>query len=188
MKKNKSECAFHGVPTASDKLRKDLFMVRPLENAEIAKALQLAWRVFCEFESPDYAPEGTGEFKKYLNDDAYLAGIRYYGAFDAEKLVGMLGIREERCHICFFFVEGKYQRLGIGRKLFRRMREDFPGRTITLNSSPYGLPFYKAIGFTATDRELTANGIRFTPMEYNEQEETNPRKEKLTRKAEQGAI
>ena len=25
------------------------------------------------------------------------------------------------------------------------------------------------IGFTATDRELTVNGIRFTPMEYNEQ-------------------
>ncbi|MBQ1742238.1 MAG: GNAT family N-acetyltransferase [Oscillospiraceae bacterium] len=77
-----------------------------MENAEKGKALQLAWRVFCEFDSPDYAPEGTEEFKRCLNDDAYLAGIRYYGAFDEEKLVGMLGIREEKCHICFFFVEG----------------------------------------------------------------------------------
>ena len=170
MKKNKPACAFHRDPTASDESWKDLFLIRPLESAEKGKALQLAWKVFCEFESPDYAPEGTEEFKKCLNDDAYLAGIHYYGAFDEEKLVGMLGIREERCHICFFFVEGEYQRLGIGRKLFRRMREDFPRRKITLNSSPYGRPFYKTIGFQATDCELTVNGIRFTPMEYNEQE------------------
>ncbi len=173
MKRRKPECTFHGSPTASDEFRKDLFRVRPLESTEKGKALQLAWRVFCEFESPDYAPEGTEEFKKCLNDDAYLAGIRYYGAFDEEKLLGMLGIREEKCHICFFFVEGEYQRLGIGRKLFKRLREDFPGRTITLNSSPCGLPFYRTIGFTATDRELTVNGIRFTPMEYNAKERTS---------------
>ena len=153
-------------PIESDEFWKDLFLVRPLKSAENGKALQLAWRVFCEFESPDYAPEGTEEFKKCLNDDAYLAGIRYYGAFDEEKLVGMLGIREDKCHVCFFFVDGEYQRLGIGRKLFKRKREDFLGRAITLNSSPYGLLFYKALGFTATDSEQTVNGIRFTPMEY----------------------
>lgn len=153
-------------PIQSDEFRKDLFLVRPLENAEKGKALQLAWKVFCEFESPDYAPEGTEEFKKCLNDDAYLAGIRYYGGFDEEKLVGMLSIREEKRHVCFFFVDGEYQRLGIGRKLFKRMRQDFPGRTITLNSSPCGLPFYKALGFTTTDSEQTVNGIRFTPMAY----------------------
>ena len=50
------------------------------------------------------------------------------------------------------------------------MREDFPGRTITIYSSPYGLPFYKALGFAATDSEKTVNGIRFTPMEYSDQE------------------
>jgi GNAT superfamily N-acetyltransferase len=157
-----------GDPASSDEFWKDLFLVRPLEKTETGKALQLAWKVFCEFESPDYAPEGTEEFKRCLNDDAYLAGIRYYGAFDEDKLVGVLGIREEKAHICFFFVDGEVQRLGIGTKLFRRMRKDFPERTITLNSSPYGLPFYKALGFTATDSEKTVNGIRFTPMVFRE--------------------
>jgi GNAT superfamily N-acetyltransferase len=170
MNRNTPACAFPGDSAASGEFRKDRFPIRPLEHAEKGSALQLAWRVFCEFEFPDYAPEGTEAFKKCLNDDTYLAGIRYYGAFDADKLVGVLGIREESCHICFFFVEGEYHRLGIGRKLFKRMREDFPGRTITLNSSPYGLPFYNALGFKATDREKTVNGIRFTPMKYNDQE------------------
>ena len=43
---------------------------------------------------------------------------------------------------------------------------DYPDETLTLNSPPYGLPFYKAIGFVPTDEEKTVNGIRFTPMKY----------------------
>ena len=50
--------------------------------------------------------------------------------------------------------------------MFRCLLEDYPDETITLNSSPFGLPFYKAIGFGATDEEKTVNGIRFTPMEF----------------------
>ena len=129
----------------------DLKTVRPLQQEETESALRLAWKVFSEYESPDYAPEGTAEFKKALNDEKYLAGIR-----------------EDKAHICFFFVDGTYHRRGIGTRLFERMREDFTGRNVTLNSSPYGLPFYKALGFTPTDREQTINGIRFTPMVFSE--------------------
>ena len=145
---------------------KERILIRPLNDMEIETALSLAWKVFCEYEAPDYAPEGTEEFRKCLKDDNYLNGIIYYGAFDGDRLVGMLGIREEKRHICFCFVEGQYHRMGIGTKLLRRMMKDFTGQTITLNSSPYGLPFYKAIGFSATEKEQTINGIRFTPMEY----------------------
>ena len=145
-----------------------LIIIRPLQKEETEAALRLAWKVFSEYESPDYAPEGTAEFKKALNDEKYLAGIRYYGAFDGDRLVGILGIREDKAHICFFFVDGAYHRRSIGTRLFERMREGFAGRKITLNSSPYGLPFYKALGFTPTDKEQTINGIRFTPMVFSE--------------------
>lgn len=144
-----------------------LIAVRPLREEQREAALALAWKVFAEFESPDYAPEGSEEFRRTLQNESYLAGIRYYGAFDGERLVGVLGIREEQRHLCFFFVDGAYHRCGIGTKLFRRMREDFPNGRITLNSSPYGLPFYRALGFTATSGEQTVNGIRFTPMEHS---------------------
>ena len=50
--------------------------------------------------------------------------------------------------------------------MFLSVLEDYQKETITLNSSPYGLPFYKAIGFVQTDEEKTVNGIRFTPMKY----------------------
>ena len=32
--------------------------------------------------------------------------------------------------------------------------------------SPYGLPFYTALGFVPTGKEQTVNGIRFTLMIY----------------------
>ena len=164
----KDELVFVYLRKTESPAMSNLMAVRPLRKEETEAALRLAWKVFIEYESPDYAPEGTDEFRKALNDDKFLVGIRYYGAFDAERLVGIIGIREEKAHICFFFVDGAYHRRGIGTRLFKRMREDFADRTITLNSSPYGLPFYKALGFNPTDNEQTINGIRFTPMVFSE--------------------
>ena len=142
------------------------FSIRRLSQDERQTALDLAWAVFSEYESPDYSAEGTEEFRKCLHDEGYLSGLHYYGTFDGEKLIGEIAIRPDRKHICFFFGDGRYHRRGIGTRMFRRLLEDYPNETITLNSSPYGLPFYKAIGFVPTDEEKTVNGIRFTPMKY----------------------
>ena len=142
--------------------------IRKLSEEEISTALDLAWRVFSEYESPDYSKEGIEEFKKCLHDEEYLDGIEYYGAFDGERLIGLVGIRSDKKHICFFFVDGKYHRRGIGTQLFKAVRQDYPNQTITLNSSPYGVPFYHALGFIDTDKEQTVNGIWFTPMKYED--------------------
>ena len=140
--------------------------IRRLFEDERPETLDLAWRVFSEYESPDYSSEGTEEFQKCLHDEEYLHGLQYYGAYDGEKLIGEIAIRPDRKHICFFFVDGRYHRRGIGTRMFQCLLEDYPDETITLNSSPYGRPFYKAIGFVLTDEEKTVNGIRFTPMKY----------------------
>ena len=158
--------AFCEVLKSDKEDRADSFTIRRLSENERQAALDLAWAVFSEYESPDYSQEGTEEFRKCLHDEEYLSGLNYYGAFDGEKLIGEIAIRPDRKHICFFFVDGRYHRRGIGTRMFRRLLEDYSGETITLNSSPYGLPFYKAIGFVPTDEEKTVNGIRFTPMKY----------------------
>ncbi len=137
---------------------------RELRDGEKTEALALAWKVFSEYETPVYSREGTEAFRKCLADRGYLNGIVYYGAFDGDRLAGFLGIRKETAHICFFFVDGDYQRQGVGTELFRVMKKDFRDRTLTLNSSPYGLPFYEKLGFKTIAPEQTVNGIRFTPM------------------------
>ena len=141
-------------------------IIRRMEESEREAALQLAWEVFSEFESPVYPEEGTASFWKALHDESYLAGLKYYGAFAGDILAGITAIREETQHICFFFVDGKYQRRGIGTKLFECVREDFPDRNITLNAAPAGLAFYRHLGFAETDSEQTIDGITFTPMVY----------------------
>lgn len=156
-------------------LTKEPYTVRRLAEDEVPAALSLAWEVFSEFETPMYSEEGTEEFRKCLHDEEYLAGIEYYGAFDGKTLIGEIGIRHDTKHICFFFVRGEYHRRKIGTKLFRNILKIYPNQTITLNSSPYGLPFYKALGFATADEEKTENGIRFTPMVYNGEEKDDER-------------
>ena len=140
--------------------------IRRLSEYEIPAALDLAWRVFSEYESSDYSGEGTEEFRKCLHDEEYLHGIDYYGAFYDHKLIGLIGIRTEPEHICFFFVDGQYHRQGIGTMMFNYLLENYKSNTITVNSSPFGVGFYKNLGFTPTEEEKTINGIRFTPMIY----------------------
>lgn len=45
---------------------------------------------------------------------------------------------------------------------------------LTLNASPYGLPFYLALGFIPLSEEQQINGIRFTPMKYTIHERVKP--------------
>ena len=146
------------------------FIIHRLSEDERQTALDLAWDIFSEYESLDYSAEGTDEFRKCLHDEGYLSWLHYYGAFDGKKLIGEIAIRPDKKHICFFFVDGRYHRRGIGTRMFRHLLEDYPDETVTLNSSPHGLPFYKAIGFVSTDEEKTVNGIRFTPMKYEGEE------------------
>ena len=151
---------------------KDRFVIRPCTEEEIPEALDFAWSVFYAYDTPDYAPEGTEEFRKCLHDEEYLSGITHIGAFDGDRLIGELGFRPAMDHVCFFFVDGDYQRMGVGTKLFRYLQKEHPGETITINSSPYGLPFYRSLGFEETGPEQTVHGIRFTPMVYRASPET----------------
>lgn len=140
------------------------YEIRKLKDDEIQTALALVWEVFLQFESPVYPKEGTQEFYNALHDKEYLSGLEYYGAFDEETMVGVVGIRKAKKHICFFFVKGDHHRRGIGTALFDKLLEDYNGLDITVNSSPFGVPFYKSIGFVPTSEEQTINGISFTPM------------------------
>lgn len=140
--------------------------IKTLELFHRDEALELIWKVFMEFEAPDYSQDGVDEFFKSIHDDDWLNQIRMYGAYDGDKLVGVIATRKEGTHIALFFVDGNYHRRGIGRKLFQRVLEDNKINYMTVNSSPYAVPVYEKLGFIPTDVEQVKNGLRFTPMEY----------------------
>lgn len=135
-----------------------------LRAEELDAALKLVLDVFLQYEAPEYSAEGTQEFRKSISDPKYLSELRTYGAFQEDRLVGVIATRSGGRHIALFFVDGAYHRQGIGRALFKRACEDNPGNTMTVNSSPYAVPVYHRLGFTDTDTEQVTNGVRYTPM------------------------
>lgn len=149
------------------------FTVRPVRNDEIDDALELALKVFMEFEAPVYTDEGIETFK---NDVIYNDEFRkkvasgenpMLVALDKNIIIGLICIGRPK-HISLLFVDKNYHRIGAATALFSALLLSLPEGTdeITLNASPYGIPFYHKIGFTDVDVQQTANGITFTPMKY----------------------
>lgn len=140
--------------------------IRPLLASEQPAAFSLIWETFLQFEAPDYSEEGVESFRSFLSDADTVRALEFFGAFEGEELRGVVATREEQRHICCFFVRAQYHRQGIGRKLWDYLRRNSGAAVITVNSSPYGVPFYHALGFSDTDTEQQKDGIRFTPMKY----------------------
>ena len=152
-------------------------VIRRIASHEVDSAMALALEVFMQFEAPDYPPEGVETFKKdIVENPEYLKNARLglcpiYGAFDGDKIVALMGMRSNKTHINLVFTKKSYHRRGIARAIFYSLlndvlKENPTLEALTLNSSPYGLPFYLAIGFVPLSEEQEINGIRFTPMKY----------------------
>jgi len=152
-------------------------VIRKISSNEVESAMELALEVFMQFEAPDYHPSGVETFKRDIVENAdYLEKAKQgicpiYGAFDGEKMVALIGMRSNKTHINLVFTKKEYHRKGIATAIFNYLLKDVLSenpniRELTLNSSPYGLPFYLHIGFIPLSDEQEINGIRFTPMKY----------------------
>ena len=157
--------------------------IRTLRQKEIVEALCLTWSVFRQYEAPDYTQEGVEEFYKSIHDEKYLSELCWYGAFIQKNLVGVIATRNAGTHIALFFVQGRYHRQGIGKQLYQAARAANHSNVMTVNSSPYAVPIYHKLGFKNTGSEQVVNGLRFTPMELNQEDDMDIW-EKLYQRAE----
>lgn len=150
------------------------YEIRRLRPEELEAALDLAWTTYLRYEAPDYGPEGVASFRRDIVEnktfqDACRSGEnRMWGALDGDRLVGIFVMRG-KSHICLVFTHSDYHRKGIATALLKQLVADVKAeqpelKQLTLNSSPYGKPFYLKSGFRETEEEKTVDGIRFTPM------------------------
>lgn len=54
--------------------------IRELICGEFDTALQLAWKVFREYEAPYYSEEGVQDFWNSIHEKDYIKMLRIYGA------------------------------------------------------------------------------------------------------------
>lgn len=137
-------------------------------------AMGLAWKTFLEFEASDYPPEGVRSFEDFVTDTnlkrMFQAGAyQMMTVFDGGRMIGMVTLRNQM-HISLLFVDKAYHFQGVGRALVLQMasyvRKEFGTSRMTVNASPYGVPFYHKVGFRDIGPQRCEDGIIFTPMEY----------------------
>ena len=137
-----------------------------IEKTDRDQAISLVLSVFMEFEAPEYSKEGIESFRTFVSSHEELNSLTMYGAYEDDRLVGVIATRKQGTHISLFFVDPGWQGTGIGRKLFEKAVSANTSGTITVNSSPYAVPIYQHLGFVCTDTEQVTDGIRYTPMIY----------------------
>ena len=138
--------------------------IRKINNKEMPEALDLVWNVFLKSEAPDYTESGVKEFKKTIDNNAWINEREFLGAFEKEKIIGLIATYN-RNHISLFFVREEYQKKGIGRELFNYVLNLNSDDFFTVNSSPYAYRFYEHLGFVDTvDSIQEVNGLKFYPM------------------------
>ncbi len=149
------------------------YTYRQLAFEEIDSATALAEKVFMEFEAPEYSQEGINSFLNFIYSQQFKdyfinSDNIFLGCFDGFKLVGIMAMRSES-HVSLAFVDKDYHRRGIATKLFKlafAKSKEKGVSEITLNSSPYAVPFYHFLGFYDLDTEQLTDGIRYIPMKY----------------------
>lgn len=150
-------------------------LIKKLDEAEFEEAMKLVWDVFLEFEAPDYSPEGTQEFKNFIQlpsilEQQYSNHLQVWGAYKDNEIVGVIATRNET-HICLLFVKKEFHKQGIARMLFEIVKteckqQDNAIEQFTVNSSPFAVEVYHRLGFVDIDLEQVEKGIRFTPMKF----------------------
>ena len=164
-------------------------------------AMALAWRTFSRFVAPIYPKEGCESFIDFISSQLlkrmFMIGrYRLYVAKDGDKIVGLMGIRENN-HISLLFTDADYQGMGVGRALitcaedYLFEKEELPldneaekildllyergdGHYMTVFAAPNAVDFYKKLGFIQFAEEGTADGISYIPMKKGEKQHEDP--------------
>lgn len=149
------------------------YTIRQVNYEEIDKAFSLIWDTFLEFVAPDYSKEGIETFKtNYIESstfkDCFKNGRQtMYGAYSGRKIIGVVSISIHN-NISCIFVDKNYQRNGIATALINHIFFILRNKNIkkiSLNASPYAVPFYHSVGFKDLDSQQNFHGISYTPME-----------------------
>ena len=145
--------------------------IRAMSNADVASVASLLASLAREHITHEFDPRARELFLA-KNDETnireFLAqGFRYHVAESHGRIVGVVGVRDNR-HLYHLFVANEFQRRGIARRLWAVAREQCiaagnPGN-FTVNASNNAIPVYERLGFVRSGPAKNDDGIRYNPM------------------------
>jgi GNAT superfamily N-acetyltransferase len=144
--------------------------IRSLNEDDIPAAAALLRRAAEEFILHESTPADGAVFLAQQGEEGirgFLAsGYVYHVAEVDGVLAGFIAIRE-RSHVYSLYVDKRFHRRGVARKLWDTAREAALGpghaRAFTVNASNHALPFYASLGFVPT-APTQVSTVRYNPM------------------------
>ncbi|WP_332876343.1 GNAT family N-acetyltransferase [Massilia sp. S19_KUP03_FR1] len=143
-------------------------VIRPAVDADYPAMAAMLRTLATAFIVPGMPPEAGATFLRD-NDEAALRAYRDRGhvASVAEiegRLAGYIALRPPS-HVFHLFVDHRWHRRGVARALWRAAcAQAAPAAIFTVNSSPYAVPAYEALGFRCDGAAQCRNGVTFQPM------------------------
>lgn len=150
-----------------------MFKIRKFKKKDTANTALLMVNVYKKFNQGEATKKGLQEYvnsihpKKVPLDKLYkkLNKTIAFVATDKEKIIGVVRGTPDR--INSLFVEGKYQKQGVGKKLvefFVSAAKKQGAKFIKVRSSVSAVPFYKAMGFKKTTGLRQPHGMKMYNM------------------------
>jgi len=148
--------------------------IRKYKKTDLKEAANLISRTFREFNSSGGTREGVNDYiERYNPKEKNLSQIQkefartsiFYVAVEKNKILGL--IRGKPSKLGNLFVDGKYHRKNIGRKLVSRFEEEVKkkkSKLIKVSASLYSVPFYEKVGYKKTTGVRDIHGLKTQPM------------------------
>lgn len=149
-----------------------MFKIERAKINDIEEISDLVKRIYLKYNSKIDSEEGINNILTFMSKENmrlrfYIEGALILVARDKNnKIVGAIELKNFE-HISLFFVDDKYFKFGIGKKLFEEVKNILELEKYSVNASDYGLEFYKKLGFIQiTDSIKIEKGVHFYPMLY----------------------
>jgi GNAT superfamily N-acetyltransferase len=132
----------------------------------------LVQTVFGEFIAPDWEPQAREVFATESSPERFaqlLAEPAFASVAEAgERLIGFILLPTPNL-LAFLFIDSSVHRQGVATALWQAARAHleatYPAvKTVELNSSPYAIPAYKALGFYPISESFRRGGCVATRM------------------------
>ncbi|WP_419764412.1 MAG: GNAT family N-acetyltransferase [Arcobacter sp.] len=82
-----------------------------------------------------------------------------------EKIVGLLTIKDKN-QIFHLFVDSKYHKGGIAKKLWEFTKANYEIKNMKVNASLYAIKVYESFGFIKEGKQKEFKGLKYQPMIY----------------------
>jgi len=159
----------------------DSKQIRLLDGEDLQQGLALVWEVFSHDLAPECTDTGIEEFWHAIDFEYLLhrmgdGTLRFWGAFDGERPVGLIALRE-LTHITLLFIESEYQFQGAGTALLKKALLDCKDLDpaidrVTVEALGQSRGFFETLGFRVTGDDNMEDGILKTPMEISHNSDT----------------